>query len=804
MRNLLPVIIFILLPLPDSAQIIKPGKPAFIVTYDEKGKNVNESWHYSATVKFSLSNWNNWYYENGPVVLGREKIVDFDPGLFLKLDPGTVINFYPSEVDESGSGSNGSYTRTLGTDGMEIITETTSDGTRTIVIDDAAYRQEHNIPTNEVYNRNARFYQLGELAELERTATGAILRAYTAVGNNLSEWAVSQEAMEQVFPKVETFVLTDKDIMAWQQISRTNSNSGSYDDESISVTLSVKMKSERAEVTLEGCSEMGAGEEGKVTAKGTPAGGTYEFWVDPSDLMAVDASGATATLTGSRPGRGTLYVGYTSPDGTKAEASKPAAMVRIYDYNGGEAIQIPLYDIDGNKLPGKLTIAYGSMPDEAQELVDFVSGNPAVFTAVATADNIDLQGFKTGKATLEARDNCGNVTGPTVEVEVVNCSDETKAKLAEEMRIAEEARKQAYEEIGKILGSEDFAKAADRIAESTGNLAIKLGGAIIGSLSAGKATAGVTTAAKIYGVGSNLYDFVNSLAAGENLATASNLAQMIVELGGTDNQQAAASAIETIQAAHEFGKDLGQLIATDVKLKEAAKWAEHWNKYVEDVVRRQKICRDSQEQPQATDQPPKKQEPPKPDPDKPAPQPDKPKPGTKEPVTDDTPAKDPTGDDQPGDDPGDTDLPPVPPVSEPRQIGLPYNPAQDCGCNSSREIAGTADGISDLGSGFTNLGKCVEDFSTGPLTEYVNTLKGWKEVSDILDNAIKAGPEELKKAAGETGPRIKSLLENTKSFDETGRSFYDNFKACPESMASSVSFMKSAFVVNIDSVKTNY
>ncbi|MCK7538995.1 MAG: hypothetical protein MZV63_52700 [Marinilabiliales bacterium] len=123
---------------------------------------------------------------------------------------------------------------------------------------------------------------------------------------------------------------------------------------------------------------------------------------------------------------------------------------------------------------------------------------------------------------------------------------------------------------------------------------------------------------------------------------------MIVELGGTDNQQAVASAIETIQAAYEFGKDLGALISTDMQLKEAVKWAEHWNKYIEDVVRRQRICRDSDEEPKGTEQPPKEPKakeqppkdpvPPKTDPEKPTPQPDKPKPKTDEP-----PADDPTG-----------------------------------------------------------------------------------------------------------------------------------------------------------------
>ncbi|MGB8359564.1 MAG: hypothetical protein WCD55_13215, partial [Bacteroidales bacterium] len=84
------------------AQVPKPGKPAFVVTYEESGKNVNASWNYSATVKFSLSNWSSWFYENDYKIPDKKQLIDFDPALFLKLDPGTVIKFYPSEVDESG------------------------------------------------------------------------------------------------------------------------------------------------------------------------------------------------------------------------------------------------------------------------------------------------------------------------------------------------------------------------------------------------------------------------------------------------------------------------------------------------------------------------------------------------------------------------------------------------------------------------------------------------------------------------------------------------------------------------------
>ena len=509
MKKILFLLALLLVSRTSFSQVPKPGKPAFIVTYEESGKNANESWSYSGVAKFSLSNWNEPLRGKGYTPEARKLPLDLDPGAILRLEPGQKLTFYPSEVDESGSGSHGSYTRFLGTDGVETITETTDQGTRTVVIDDAGYRKEHGVPTNENFLQNARYYQLDELAELERTETGAILHAFTAIGDNMSEWAVSDEASEQVWPQVTEFVLTDKDIQAWQQISRTNTRSGSYDEDNITITISVKMEVEMAQVTLEGCSELGAGEIGNITASGNPGGGTYEFWVDPSDLMSVDASGASATLIGSRPGRGTLYVEYTTPDGAKAQATKPASMVRIYNYNGGEAIpQIPLYDIDGNKLSGTLTIPYSSEPDEAQELVDFVSGNPAVFTPAATADNIDLQGSKPGKTTLDARDNCGNTTGPTVEVEVVNCDDETVARLEKQRQAATENLQIATKELQSIAGSKEFEKARDDLVGSTIDLLAKTALTIIAG---GEPTSAVVkSAAKIADSAAGLSDMLDS------------------------------------------------------------------------------------------------------------------------------------------------------------------------------------------------------------------------------------------------------------------------------------------------------
>lgn len=803
MRKLLILFILSQPVLACFAQIPKPGKPAFIVNYEEKGKNANESWTYTGIVKFSLSNWNEPLRGRGYTPETRQLPLDFDPAAFLKLHPGAVIKFYPSEVDEAGSGSNGSYTRFLGTDGVETTVETSDSGTRTIVTDDATYRKGNGIPSNENYRQNARYYQLGELAEMERTATGAILRAYTAVGNNMSEWAVSQEAMDQVFPNVETFVLTDKDIMAWEQISRTNSGSGSYDDESISVTLSVKMKSERAEVTLEGCSEMGAGEEGKVTAKGTPAGGTYEFWVDPADLMSVEASGSSATLRGTREGRGTLYVEYTSPEGTKAEASKPAAMVRIYDYNGGEAIpQIPLYDIDGNKLQGKLTIVYGSMPDEAQELVDFVSGNPSVFTVAATADNIDLQGIKPGKTTLEARDNCGNVTGPTVEIEVVNCDKETVEALERMRKAAVENMQDAAEALQKLAGNPEFEKARNDIVGSTIELLAKAGLTIITS---GKTPSRiVNTAADLAEAGAAISELIGSSTGAELGQNA--LKNAVGQLGG-DLVNTLVGVVEVGQAGYKFGENAGQIIRYENAMKGALENLEQAEKNFKEIERLQRICKGNTEEP-------KKQEPPKtvqpPEPDDPIPTPEdpaptsQPKPGKEQPPDRD-PGDEPVTGEPEKDEPGEPEPPDNPPPTTelPPQVGLPYEPG-DCGCDKQKTVGIAASDISTLDTGIKNLSNCVDRFTKTSVADYSDALTELSELTKSIGAGAGDKPELFLKQAKEAKPQLDSLILRVRAYDEAGKAFLGEFEKCPESVKSGMDVLKSAMTVTIDSITTKY
>lgn len=785
----------------------KPGKPAFIVNYEESGKNVNESWSYTGVVKFSLSNWSEPLRGKGYTPEERKLPLEFDPGAFLNLHPGAVVKFYPSEVDEAGSGTNGSYTRFLGTDGVETTVETTDQGTRSIVTDDASFRKGNGIPTNEVYSQNARYYQLGELAELERTATGAILRAYTAIGNNLSEWAVSLETEEQVFPKVYEFVLTDAEIRSWKQISKSNRGSGSSDDDNLSVTVAVKMEVpdlEKPEVFIEGCSEMGIGEQGQLTATGKPGGGTYRFRVEPSDILSVSSSGSAATLTGSSPGRGTIYVEYTGSDGQTAQVTKTAACLKIDSYNGGQPIpQVAFYDFDGKRLTG-INVPVSIQPSDGADLLKYVPADPGILTVTGLGNEVVIQGIRQGKTTFQATTHCGGTTGPVVEVEVVNCDDETRAKLDEQARIANERLKELMQQMERMVNSEEYKRAHDRILESTAELALKTSTLILGTLGGlPGADKAVTTASKISGLGSSLLDLLRS---GNNVEQAANMVKMSIEVFGDNVQQGVSGTFETLEAAKNFGDDLGGMEKAAQETADIYNSLDQLKRFIDNLSYRMRLCASD------TDQGASQEEPagdPSQNRNDPSPKTDKPP--VKEPTAEEPAAEEARGEDPAGENPAEqktgddgTEISPPPPTSEPKQVSLPFMPSDECGCKNPKEIGLSQEGFLSLKAGMTNLGTCVDNFTKGPLTDYLKTLEEWKSVTDSLAISVSSGPSGFQTAAKETIPRIESLLQRTQSFDTAGQAFIGEFNSCSGSMNSVMEVLRNAETVTIDSIKTNY
>ncbi|MFZ2285374.1 MAG: hypothetical protein WAV93_00135 [Bacteroidales bacterium] len=179
-------------------------------------------------------------------------------------------------------------------------------------------------------------------------------------------------------------------------------------ESSLNLNISPYKEPDKPEVTLYGCSELGKEEQSSVMASGKPGGGKFRFWVEPDILLTVQPDGeSSVNLTGSTPGKGTLYVEYTSPEGKTNTTSQPASCVQIENYNNGQDIpQIALFDIDGKKLSGVLKIPVAAQPSNLEELVDFVPADKSVLSAVGLSGAVELNGSRAGKTNLQAKTNC--------------------------------------------------------------------------------------------------------------------------------------------------------------------------------------------------------------------------------------------------------------------------------------------------------------------------------------------------------------------------------------------------------------
>lgn len=560
----------------------------------------------------------------------------------------------------------------------------------------------------------------------------------------------------------------------------------------LDVTIRPYKEPDKPEVTIYGCSELGKEEQSDVMASGKPGGGKFRFWVEPGNLFNVQPDGeSSASLTGATPGKGTLYVEYTSPEGKTNTTSQPASCVQIENYNNGQDVpQIALFDIDGKKLSGKLTIPVSAQPSNIEELVDFVAADKTLLSVVGLSGAVELSGSRTGKTTFQAKTNCGTSTGPSVEVEVVNCDKETVEALERMRKAAVENLVDAAETLQKIAGSKEFEKARDDLTASAVEVLAKAGLTIIAS---GKSpSAAVNTATKIAEAGSAISDMIGSASQGEFYENAVKTA--FEELNG-EVAGAITGVAEVYQAAKRFGENAGEILKHEEVLKSAM---ENWEKADRDLKRieqLQQICKGDKTEPQ-------KKEEPKADP---TPKPTDPKPPVDpKPKTDTPPGQKPPTE-PPAPKPGKEDPPisPPPPTSEPRQVGLPYSP-DECGCDKTKSISVSSEGFSTLQAGVKNIGDCVEKFNTVAVTDYSNTLKELEALTGTLKVAAGGDPTIFKVKAKEAKPKLDSLIERTKAYDEAGKSFLKQFEKCPESVTTGMEVLKSALTVTVDSITTKY
>jgi hypothetical protein len=544
----------------------------------------------------------------------------------------------------------------------------------------------------------------------------------------------------------------------------------------------------KPEVILSGCSSLGVGEERVVTAKANKEGGTYRFWAEPKEMLSINSSGSSATLRGSSPGRGTLYVEYTSDDGKKAETSQVAACLQLESYNGGQKIpQIPLFNGDGEKLDGILKVPVDTRPNDATDLIRFVPADPGVLTAVGLGDVIALQGIRPGKTTLQAATDCGATIGPVTKIEVVNCDDETIAELERMRQVAMKSLLEANDDLKRIAGSEEFEKAKEEIVESLVELIAKAGLTIVAS---GKSpTAAIENATKIAEAGSAVSEMIASGSHGEFYFNAAKAA--IGELGGKA-VSSLIGVVEAQEAAKKFGNNWAKLLEYENTLKNTLERFEKADRDLQKYLRLQQICKGEKPSPKKKDVPKTES---KPDPTKPPP-PVKPKP-----KTEDFPAKQAQTKEAPAKDEVliDPERPPVPS----RQVGLPYTPG-DCGCTGSKMLTATAKDFSTLGAGLKNLGACFENFTNTSLTDYQKALTELSELSRSLSSVSQTDSVAFLVKAKESKPQLHALISRVKAYDLAGKALLNKMEKCPQNVSSGMDVLKSVEQITVDSIKAKY
>lgn len=570
-------------------------------------------------------------------------------------------------------------------------------------------------------------------------------------------------------------------------------------ERTLELTIKPYKPSDKPEITLYGCSELCTGEQGEVIASGKPEGGKFRFRVEPASLMKVDQDGeSSAILTGVTPGRGMLYVEYTTREGKTNQTSQPACCIKIDKYNGGQPIpQIPLFDIDGKKLPGTLKVPVSAQPSDIEELVDFVSADKTVLSAVGQPDAVELNGYRTGKTTVQAMTSCGEPAGPAIEVEVVNCDRQTVEALERMRKAAVENMQTAADALQKLAADPEFAKVMKDIPGAAQKLVAKAALTIITS---GKApTKAIQTAGELAEAGAAISELIGSATGAELGGNAFKNA--VGQLGG-ELVNTLVGVVEVGEAGLEFGDKLGKLIGHENTMREAMKNFDQADKNFKEVERMQRICKGNTEEP-------KKQEPPKtdnpPKPDEPTPTTKDPTPTTKpKPNEDNPPARDPTGEEPAPDEPGQAEPPDnPPPTTPPRQVALPYQPS-DCGCRKQKSIGTTANDIAKIETGTKNLGECADRFTKTSVAEYSDALTQMSDLTKYLQSGANDQPDLFLKKAKEAKPQLDSLILRIKAYDEAGKTFLNEFEKCPESLKAGIDVLESALTVTIDSITTKY
>jgi len=729
-------------------------------------------------------------------------------GSVLNLKVWEQLQFYVASLSASvvGSDENAAETYTIG-DGLFETVYKYPGGDNTT--SDKPPRSSSELPPSAFAH-----------AVLTRTASGAKLEIDGIPSARCGEESLNINSTSPII-KIN---ISNAELATWDKLEKTVSAKGPGSDGNGTYAYEVTVTATLPDVGVEiiGCTELGLEEESVVTAKAAKEGGTYRFWAEPREMFTIETNGSSATLRGSSPGRGTLYVEYTSADGNKTEAKKEALCVQVETYNDGQIIpQIPLFDIDGKKLDGILSIPVDINPNDAADLLSYIPADPALLTAVGLGNAITLQGILPGKTTIQATTNCGITTGPAVEVEVVNCDDETIDRLEKMKKAAIENLVAAAKDLQSVAGSKEFEKARDELVSSYIELLAKIGLTIT---TQGKTTGIVTKvvngkdviskaiprAAQVADYGSalsemigsgNLEEFAGNVAkptSGEAFERAVKLKFGEVTEGLYGKSLGAIiGLVEVGMATDKFYNNVGQLIHHEDMVEKFQEILEKADKELKNIQRRQQLCGKKEVKSNDQDIPLADL---KPLPKEPT-APTKPTPKAEDSPAQNPQPNEPTSNDQTADD--QVLIDPEFPKPPSRQVGLPYEPS-DCGCDKTKDLTVKSTDFSTLGTGLKNLGECVQQFRSTLLTDCQQALEELSTLTQSLSTTLQTDAATFLVKAKESKPQLDSLVNRVKAYDEAGNVFLNKMEKCPESITTGMEILQSVEKITVESLKLKY
>jgi hypothetical protein len=536
------------------------------------------------------------------------------------------------------------------------------------------------------------------------------------------------------------------------------------------VTLNYK-SANQAQVAIAPCADIVVGQSASVQAKATPAGGQYD-WTGSGGVQ-VRGAGASATVTGAQPGRGGVQVRYTAPNGRTATDDKPVTSLRVKGLNGGAPIpQIGLYDVDGKPIGTPTIVALSVEPADAGDRLSFKAADVALLSVASRGDALMLQGLRPGKTQITGKTSCGQSVGGPWPVEVRRCTDDVVAQLAEFERIATEGFRQQAAAANRVLDTGAFQRAADGLGKASGDVLIKTGAMITGTLS-GTSTGATKVVSDVIGHAVNIRDLASSESGWDALSAGS---QEFVQIKGGPVSQGIANAIDLLKTAHDFGDKLGEVMKANQQLESLRKEMDNSDRVIRDILRRERICKEPQAKPPQEPEPRKPEPGRKPAPPKPPGQPPQP------PAPPGAPPREP---------PSEPPSVPPPPYQPPptRTLALPFD--QSCTCGAGRGVTASADGLATLQTGLGQMKSCnagFEDQARG----FQGALQSFSAILDEMSSAKQVPVAQRDAKAKQWSARLGQVVDQSRKFEAAGKAVLQNGQACPAAMDASVGIMTSA------------